>query len=50
MSKMQIQDIILDAFESWLPFVEVSDIKVVSCNMETDRNQIRIDIGRIFFL
>ena len=43
-TEIRIQDIILDAFESWLPFVEVSDIKVVSGNMETDRNQIRIDI------
>ena len=43
-TEIRIQDIILDSFEIWLPFVEVMDIKIVSDNIETDRNQIRIDI------
>ena len=43
-TELRIQDIILDAFEIWLPFVQVLDIKIVSDNIETDRNQIRIDI------
>ena len=43
-TEIRIQDIILDAFEIWLPFVQVLDIKIVSDNIETDRNQIRIDI------
>ena len=43
-SILRIQDIILDAFQIWLPFVEVNDIKVISDNTDTDSNKIIVDI------
>tara|TARA_R100000008_G_scaffold85319_1_gene74917 strand:+ start:1343 stop:1837 length:495 start_codon:yes stop_codon:yes gene_type:complete len=41
---LQIQDIILDAFELWLPFVDVRDIRFTNNNKNTDDNQVRIKI------
>ena len=43
---IRIQDLILDKFEFWLPFVEVRDIKVQSIDNNTDigANEVRVKI------
>ena len=41
---LSIQDIILDSFELWLPFVQVQDIQVINDNSRTDINQVVVKI------
>ena len=39
-----IQDTILDAFQIWLPFVQVNDINIVNKDSDTDGNKVIINI------
>ena len=43
-----IQDSILDTFESWLPFVEVRDIKIMTSDNESTINKNEIKINIVF--
>ena len=41
---MSVQNKILDAFQRWLPFVEVRDIRINNEAVEDNLNQIRVNI------
>tara|TARA_R100001163_G_C5027180_1_gene168417 strand:+ start:557 stop:1039 length:483 start_codon:yes stop_codon:yes gene_type:complete len=41
---MSVQNKILDAFQKWLPFVEVRDIRINNEAVEDNLNQIRVNI------
>ena len=42
--KIQIENNIVDVFETWLPFVELRDIRIGSEAADTDKNRISIEI------
>ena len=42
--KIQIENNIVDVFETWLPFVELKDIQISSNSVTEDRNKISINI------
>ena len=42
--KIQIENDIVDTFETWLPFVELRDIEVITNSITEDRNKININI------
>ena len=42
--KVQIENNIVDVFETWLPFVELRDIQIGSEAADTDKNRISIEI------
>ena len=42
--KIQIENNIVDVFETWLPFVELRDIEISSNSVTEDRNKISINI------
>ena len=42
--KVQIENNIVDVFETWLPFVELRDLQIGSEAADTDKNRISIDI------
>ena len=42
--KIQIENNIVDVFETWLPFVELKDIRISSDSVTEDRNKISINI------
>ena len=42
--KIQIENNIVDVFETWLPFVELKDIQISSDSVTEDRNKISINI------
>jgi phage baseplate assembly protein W len=43
-TKIQIENDIVDTFETWLPFVELRDIEVITNSITEDRNKININI------
>ena len=43
-TKIQIENDIVDTFETWLPFVELRDIEVITDSITADRNKININI------
>ena len=42
--KVQIENDIVDIFETWLPFVELKDIEISPDSVNTDQNKININI------
>ncbi len=42
--RIQIENDIVDTFETWLPFVELRDIEISSDSITEDRNKININI------
>ena len=42
--RIQIENDIVDTFETWLPFVELRDIEISSDSITGDRNKININI------
>ena len=42
--KVQIENDIVDVFETWLPFIELKDIQINSDSVNTDQNKININI------
>ena len=42
--KIQIENDIVDVFETWLPFVELRDLQIGSEASDTDKNRISIEI------
>ena len=42
--KVQIENNIVDVFETWLPFVELRDLQIGSEAADTDKNRISIEI------
>ena len=42
--KVQIENNIVDVFETWLPFVELKDIQISSDSVTEDSNKISINI------
>ena len=42
--KVQIENNIVDVFETWLPFVELKDIQISSDSVTEDRNKISVNI------
>ena len=43
-TKIQIENDIVDTFETWLPFVELRDIEIITDSITEDRNKININI------
>ena len=43
-TNIQIENDIVDTFETWLPFVELKDIQVNSDKLNSDQNKIKINI------
>ena len=43
-TRVQIENNIVDAFETWLPFVELKDIQIGSDSVTEDSNKININI------
>ena len=43
-TKIQIENNIVDVFETWLPFVELKDIQISSDSVTEDSNKISINI------
>ena len=43
-TKIQIENNIVDVFETWLPFVELKDIQIGSDSVTEDSNKININI------
>ena len=43
-TKIQIENDIVDTFETWLPFVELRDIEIITNSITEDRNKININI------
>ena len=43
-TKIQIENDIVDTFETWLPFVELKDIEIITDSITEDRNKININI------
>ena len=43
-TKIQIENDIVDTFETWLPFVELRDIEIIADSITEDRNKININI------
>ena len=43
-TRVQIENNIVEVFETWLPFVELRDIQIGSEAADTDRNRISIEI------
>lgn len=43
-TNIQIENDIVDTFETWLPFVELQDIQINSDSINADQNKIKINI------
>ena len=43
-TNVQIENDIVDTFETWLPFVELQDIQINSDSINADQNKIKINI------
>ena len=43
-TEIQIENDIVDTFETWLPFVELRDIEIITDSITEDRNKININI------